>query len=211
MDYLQSGAAIRDRWWQFGLCWSIKSSRQTHELTQGSVMQAPTDNLYKFMAIAGLICFLFFYFDYSKRYVLLNESINSARMDTAVITAKIEAYRGKQSYIQKRIVEAERDNLSLEVYTSIRKSWEDNLPGFDELVLLQAKNVQSVEIIKKSRAELDWLFRIYLGLGVISLLLCLYGMCLWYFRTQRFLDLKEKNVVPPLTKPRFRDTLPRRK
>ncbi|AUO23203.1 hypothetical protein [Pseudomonas sp. NC02] len=174
-------------------------------------MQAPTDNLYKFMAIAGLICFLFFYFDYSKRYVLLNESINSARMDTAVISAKIEAYRGKQSYVQQRIKEAERDNLSLEVYTSIRKSWEDNLPGLDELVLLQAKNVQSVEIIKESRAELDWLFRIYLGLGMTSLLLCLYGMYLWYFRTQRFLDLKEKNVVPPRTKSKFRETLPNRK
>ena len=27
MDYLQSGAALRDRWWQFGLGWGITNSR----------------------------------------------------------------------------------------------------------------------------------------------------------------------------------------
>lgn len=174
-------------------------------------MQAPTDNLYKFMAIAGLICSLFFYFDYNKRYDALNDGVNLIRMDVAVVKAKIEAYRGRQSYIQQRIAEAEKNNFNLEAYNGIRKAWEDNLPGFDELILLQAKSTQNIEIIKESEAELRKLFQIYCWLGLASILLFLYGMWLWYFRTQKYIDLKEKVVVAPLTKPRFRDTLPRRK
>lgn len=174
-------------------------------------MQAPTDNLYKFMAIAGLICSLFFYFDYNKRYDLLNGAINLQRMENVVISSKIEAYRDKQSRVTQRAKEVREYNPTLEMLEVVRKEFEANQPDLNELSLLQAKSELNIKFIKESKDQLDELFRGYIFLGVASLMLCLFGMSLWYFRTQKYLDLKEKVIAKPETKPRFREALPRRK
>ncbi|WP_249675463.1 hypothetical protein [Pseudomonas abieticivorans] len=157
-------------------------------------MQAPTDNLYKFMAIAGLVCSLFFYFDYHKRYDALIETINLRKMEAVIISAKVEAIQGKQDLLKERMAEAEKNKEKLEAWLELRKSWENSQPLIDEVSLLQAQNVQNVEFVKESIAELDYLLCLYKWLGIPSLLLSVIGMILWYVMTQRFLDIKERKV-----------------
>lgn len=159
-------------------------------------MQAPTDNLYKFMAIAGLICSIFFYFDYNKRYDSFMETINIRRMEATEIAAKLEIIKKKQDRLDEKTAKAQKNDSDIETWKEIRNGWEANQPLFDEIDMLQAKSGQNIEFIKESRDELSSLLKLYRKLGFASMFLCVVGMFMWYTKTQKFLDIKERTITP---------------
>lgn len=173
-------------------------------------MQAPTDNLYKFLAISGLVCSLFFYFDYTKRKDELLALQNTQRMATAVLKVKMDAAKEKQKSLKEDLdVMLGRDH-TLEEALEIRTQWERDQPELKELFLLYAKWDASNNMLDESRERLEDIWDSYKKLGVSSFVLFVFGLCLWYFKTQRYLDLKE---IPAdkLVQTKLKHRLPRRK
>lgn len=173
-------------------------------------MQAPTDNLYKFLAISGLVCSLFFYFDYAKRKDELLVQQNAQRMATAVLQVKIDAAKEKQKNLSRNMVSVlGRDHTSEEAL-ELKAQWERDQPELNELFLLHGKWNASNDLLHESKERLEDIWVAYTKLGTSSFVLFVVGLCLWYFKTQRYLDMKE---VPGdrSVQARVKHKLPRRK
>lgn len=127
--------------------------------------QVPTDNLYKFMAIFGLILILFF-----------GASIFAAS-------------RGLEPALEKYAVVSRDINNTLEELNAIQRQSSALTPAE---VALVTQNINSVLInISEGQAYVNS-FQILLVAGKLSLIIGILlsgtGFCLWYLRTQRYQD-----------------------
>ncbi|ROO13837.1 hypothetical protein BK673_01820 [Pseudomonas fluorescens] len=170
-------------------------------------MQAPTDNLYKFLAITGMLCFVFFFFDLNKRADELESKIDAATMQQAEFKATLENLTDSADQITKEINELMAGKPTLEELEEAQKELlvfrEKIKVKFADLKVVNARLNVSIDLLKDYYEKLKDLSRFYGYLQFCSLIVSIIGALLWYFRTQRYLDLKDKqsaNSLGPVAK-----------
>lgn len=159
-------------------------------------MQAPTDNLYKFLAIAGMLCFVFFFFDLNKRADELESKIDSLTMQQAEFLATLEGLSESTDRMTKNVNDLMASKPSFDELQSahnrlitFREQLQEKLT---QLKVVNAKLNVSIDLLRGYFEKLKRLSHFYGSLQLASLGVVLIGGLLWYFRTQRYLDLKEK-------------------
>ncbi|WP_435036889.1 hypothetical protein [Pseudomonas neuropathica] len=164
-------------------------------------MQAPTDNLYKFLAIAGMLCFVFFFFDLNKRSDELELKIDNLTMQQAEFLATLENLSESADQITKEINELMAGKPTLEELESAQGrlvSFREKIEvKFADLKVVNAKINVGIDLLKDYFEKLKKLSRFYGYLQLFSLTVSLVGSFLWYYRTQRYLDLKDKQSANP--------------
>lgn len=157
------------------------------------MLQAPTDNLYKFLAIFGLIMFGFSIYVPLQR--LEAYGISNTNLETAYeplfekLSIIDDASRTK---LQCAINQTERGTTNkanshgacIELMNAMEKSEKAR----EDLISLRSK----INQLEHERSFFYKQYYFYLCLGVVAgcigLILCVAGFWLWYIRLQRFLD-----------------------
>lgn len=157
-------------------------------------MQAPTDNIYKFLAISGLICFLFFYFDYEQR----KDALQVRKDDWMLKAAEMKAVMAASSKVLAAM-EKRQEALSSEKRTAaqIDADYLDIIrfqEKFLEKTLAIDTSEQTRALISRTDSELTLLKNKYDLYKVISIILFGVGLILWFWRTQRHIDRKEREA-----------------
>lgn len=159
-------------------------------------MQAPTDNLYKFLAIAGMLCFIYFFFDFNKRSDELEGKIDSLSMQQAEFLATVDALTewatASSSNIKSDFMENPTKEAGEQALKKLNKSRDEIALKFRELKVVNAKLNKSIDIAKETFDKLKDMSRQYRFYQSVSLIIAIIGVYFWYFKTQRYLDLKEK-------------------
>jgi hypothetical protein len=173
-------------------------------------MQAPTDNLYKFLSISGLICLLFFIFDANNRSEALGEKINGWRMEQAILEVQVGTLKSDVEGFDASLESAAKNGIDKELLKEFRSGWDINNQKLGEIKITRAKIKLNSELAQEGLGRLHRIWWQYGFLGSASFVLFVLGMCLWYFKTQRYIDLKEA-IIPSATIPnKIKDKLPRR-
>ena len=161
----------------------------------------PTDNLYKFLAIAGLIIIgVSVYHTETLLRTLETDSLNIAT-DLAVGKAEMEFWQSREKKLEnitKNSIAQQQsrhkpDPEKLELTYSIQelKSIEDETERLKrDLRITDAKIEGKLQKSKKLTAQLEKTFffaKVLIGIGFILTIL---GFGLWYYNVQRLLDLK---------------------
>jgi hypothetical protein len=155
-------------------------------------MQAPTDNLYKFVAISGLISFLYFQYDFDKRKENLLRQIDDYNMQAAVLLATIENHTATFDAMVARSKLVVSDPPKLEELLAAYDKNDALTEKFNEKRVDLAKLTEADKVIARSRAQLISLGERYPLFSGISFGLFGLGLCLWYQRTQKHLDRKDR-------------------
>ncbi|WP_426108540.1 hypothetical protein [Pseudomonas sp. TWR1-1-4] len=162
-------------------------------------MQAPTDNLYKFLSIVGMICFVFFFFDLNKRSDDLELKIDSLTIQQVEFLATLDAIKTDSNRLSKVIANLNSGTTTLKdlmvAMPSLEATRDKIQSRFDEAKLVNAKLNANLELVKSYFEKLKNLAYLYGWLQCVSLIVAFVGMLLWYYRTQRYLDLKDKQSV----------------
>ncbi|MBK5517046.1 hypothetical protein [Pseudomonas sp. TH10] len=162
-------------------------------------MQAPTDNLYKFLAIAGMLCFIYFFFDFNKRSDDLEGRLDVLTMQQAEFLATVDALTEWADQSTKNITAdlmAKPTAQELkEAHDKLVKARDEVQEKFRELKVVNAKLNKSIDIASETMKKLNNMAVLYNIYKISSLLVAIFGVYLWYFRTQKYLDLKEKQPV----------------
>ena len=162
-------------------------------------MQPPTDNLYKFMAISGLMCFVFFFFDFNKRLDDLNSTVEMLEMQQVEFHARKDALSDSVEYFTKKISILKEQILSQEDAISTVKAidaFQDDLQGKNEaLTVVNAKLNKAIDQAAKKLEDIKALSVLYSFLEFISLAVAALGVVLWYFMTQKHQDKKDRGSV----------------
>ena len=162
-------------------------------------MQPPTDNLYKFMAISGLICFVFFFFDFNKRLDELNSSVEVLEMQQVEFQARRDAISNSVEYFSKKISNLKGEELSQEDAVSTLKAidaFQDDMQSkYESLVIVNAKLNKAIDQAAKKLEDIKALSKFYDFLKFVSLLVAAFGVVLWYFKTQKHQDKKDRGGV----------------
>ncbi|WP_342622668.1 hypothetical protein [Pseudomonas alkylphenolica] len=161
-------------------------------------MQAPTDNLYKFLAIAGMLCFIYFFFDFNKRSDELEGKLDALSMQQAEFLATVDALTEWATVSSSNIKSDFMDNPTIEegeqALKKLTKSRDEIALKFRELTVVNAKLNKSIDIAKDTFDRLKDMSIQYRFYQSVSLFIATIGVWFWYFRTQKYLDLKEKQV-----------------
>ncbi|NWE12783.1 hypothetical protein [Pseudomonas yamanorum] len=159
-------------------------------------MQAPTDNLYKFFAIAGMLCFVFFFFDLNRRSDELESNIDKLTVQQAEFLATLEGLEETADRTQKEIkgLIARKPSVKelVDAQAKLGVFKESIQSKFFELKIVNAKLNANIDLVKGYYDKLKRLMEFYKLLQNISLVISFVGVFLWYFKTQRYLDLKDK-------------------
>lgn len=155
-------------------------------------MQAPTDNLYKFLAISGLICILFFYFDYNQRKEQVQNKKDEWMVSALELNSAMEA-----SSRELKALEMRYDKFGTQAKTADEQKAEFDRAAafqqeFNKLGIKVEPATYKLQIVRRLEGELATLRSRYIIYSVISLITFLFGIILWYYRTQRHLDAKER-------------------
>lgn len=157
-------------------------------------MQAPTDNLYKFLAISGLICFLFFYFDYAQRH----DALQIRKDDWMLKAAEMKAVMAASSEVlatmekrQKALSSKNRTEAQIDADFAEGARFQEK---FLEKTLAVDTSEQTRELIVRTENELSLLKNKYDLYKAFSIILFTIGLVLWYWKTQRHIDRKERLV-----------------
>jgi hypothetical protein len=179
------------------------------------ISKLPTDNLYKFIAIGGLIFVLIGVgFSYSYKYKfdkLQIEHLNKIQqesIDFGPLIAKQSTLERKQRFLSE--IALKKFNVKsiafpdsclkpdvLEKLKPLKYEYEDLVV---ELAEVEMKIDSNKENLNKKRKEISleqdklldssvW----YYLIALIGILIFIGGVILWYFKTQRILDKKLKN------------------
>ncbi len=159
-------------------------------------MQAPTDNLYKFLAIAGMLCFIYFFFDFNKRSDELEGKLDSLSMQQAEFLATVDSLTewatASSSNIKSDFMENPTKEAGEQALKKLKKSRDEIALKFRELKVVNAKLNKSIDIAKSTFDKLKDMSRQYRFYQLVSLIIAIIGVYFWYCRTQKYLDLKEK-------------------
>ena len=162
-------------------------------------MQAPTDNLYKFLAIAGMLCFIYFFFDFNKRSDDLEGRLDVLTMQQAEFLATVDALTEWADQSTKNIttdlIAQPTDQELKEAHAKLVKARDEVQEKFRELKVVNAKLNKSIDVASETMKKLNNMAVLYNIYKVASLMVAIFGVYLWYFRTQKYLDLKEKQPV----------------
>lgn len=157
-------------------------------------MQAPTDNLYKFIAISALICFLYFNFDLNKRSEELQSKAEQHAMEVAELQFRVDTYMKKQNKLSESLkLINPQDALSGEEKKTIEE-WHAHSAKLDDIQLANIKLNKSVEFLNKTAESLDKLSDRYYINSIASIFFFWVGMYLWYHKTQKYIDQKEAAI-----------------
>ncbi|UPK86860.1 hypothetical protein [Pseudomonas sp. A2] len=172
-------------------------------------MQAPTDSLYKFIAISGLIGFIFIYFDSHRRYDELYAKVEDDQIKIAELSATVKSYTNQKEYLERTLKSLDesqatrRERLLKEYDAHMSK-----VQGFEVALGVITATVKARSERSKRLDELLTRYKLFSGL---FLGLFVFGVQMWYLRLQRFIDAKEK-VIPTseAKESRLKDRLPKR-
>lgn len=136
-----------------------------------SMPKAPTDSLYKFLAIFGITILLsaFVYFDHVE-----NETRNKV-IEFAEYSAKINHEAANDSIIFAKADEDEKKRIK-----NKHAFYKDNSGTLGASMLVQSKKFDLSKKIK------------YVG-GILGLMMSFFGFLFWYIRCQRPLDRALEN------------------
>jgi len=138
--------------------------------------QLPTDNLYKFIALSGLLISGFVYF--YKEYVL-----DEIKTDLFLIETQVGQLEIENSYLELELKDSKKSELLLKKI-AIKK--------FRITQLLK-----EVEYKNNKASNNLWIWTILLGLGGLMTII---GFRLWYVRVQKPLDQKLQKELSNLSK-----------
>lgn len=162
-------------------------------------MQAPTDNLYKFLSIIGMLCFVFFFFDLNKRSDDLESRIDTLTIQQAEFLAALEVVKVDSERLSKVIADLNSGTPTIKELVDafpLLLSTRDKIQSrLDESKVVSAKLNANVGLVRGYFEKLKRLTNIYAWLQCISLLVSFIGAFLWYYKTQRYLDLKDAQSV----------------
>lgn len=163
------------------------------------MIQPPTDNLYKFLAIFGLVVFGFSWYVPLQKLEDYNREV--AKWNTAwgpVLTRSRELDYNAREALECAIEKAEsstKRGLSKDcIEIELKRAQSDMATRDHERVIAE---------LRGGREMLDYLgkqFTIYRNLGIafglVGLMLCVIGFWLWYVRLQKPLDIANQNFSP---------------
>lgn len=158
-------------------------------------MQAPTDNLYKFLAISGLVAFLYFQYELQRRTDDISLRIYAAQEQSAVLKAEAENTESVIARISARIEylrEIKDVEKTLEYMDAIARYQDEFLKRNVDLAraevaiaIIQDLNRRMSDYYEKAR------YMSSAASGLFGL-----GLWLWYRKTQRYLNEKEIPTKP---------------
>jgi len=139
----------------------------------------PTDNLYKFLAIAGVMLFGFsFAFpmvqidELDLKYAVWRSDLDLMGLEIQIADESIKMAEGRKNLSSKEVLELKRNN-------------QDN-----RRKLLQIKNkLRELDVIHQRIIFYRWFF---VGGIILGAVMAFAGFGLWYYRIQRPLDIQLK-------------------
>jgi hypothetical protein len=163
------------------------------------MLNLPTDNLYKFLAISGLIITLFsFYYPFQKLHELQFLMIEIPS-EAELLEFQNQYLRGRVNYLEERHKKEEDLSKKQAIYDDSYKS---------EIEL--KKILVNIESNKKKLSVLLIEHQIYKGVSIIGVifgvLLMVFGFRWWYQKIQKpldyqsaqtFIQAKEKDLIIP--------------
>jgi hypothetical protein len=150
------------------------------------ISKFPTDNLYKFLAIFGLVIFIISYFYPIYLVNDLKVLATDLKMDEKYLYEKLN----KELYQSKHLLES-KDTLKNKQL--ILELFNENIITIDSLeneANQYEKRVENYNI--KSKQVERWLDNALAG-KLIGLMLMIIGFSLWYFKLQKYQDIIIKN------------------
>ncbi|GEM_PF-6567036 len=141
----------------------------------------PTDNLYKFLAIAGVAFLIFIYHHTNELQNSLDLKMVEARSNIENTEKFSEILMNSLEFLSKNPPSGKsiKANLLFDEAVTKRKL------QIHEQLIVTKNNVGQAEYISNKIDELQWEFTIGF---VFSLVLILSGFSLWYFKVQRYED-----------------------
>lgn len=154
----------------------------------------PTDNLYKFIAISGLVCYLFFFFDISKKIDLLEEYVSEREVQSAELNAETNNLGGATNRMTSLLKQYEKVKPNRAAKAEIKEQQRQLLERFERLAVVRAKHDAQLSVARgKLESIRDYIKHVELySYGAIFLFV--FGLCLWYERTQKYADIKDARV-----------------
>ena len=174
-------------------------------------MQAPTDNLYKFISISGLVCFIFFNFDMTKKTEALSSKVEVWRLENSVLTAQNKNLEKDIDRFSVTLANAKKNGVDSDYVKELDQTWESQHARLAEINITKAKLDLTADLIREGLEEVKRIYMLYRFLGSLSFGLFTLGLFLWYRKTQRYLDIKEAIIPDSRVRVAFKDRLPRRK
>lgn len=179
------------------------------------ISSLPTDNLYKFTAITGLLVFLFFIA--APEYVIFNLEIKKAEVNAnqQKLLAEVNGFKMESERLS-RSIKIEELRVK-EKFRGADQAESEKLAQLDAMLgaynVLIANNKKFVEwqgktydqevAVEHIRIMSDKInvYSIYAIIGrVFGFAMVVAGFCLWYFKTQRLLDVslaEQQRMVEP--------------
>ena len=161
------------------------------------MIQPPTDNLYKFLAIFGLVVFGFSWYVPLQRLEDYNRE-----------AAKWNAAWGPILVRARELDDNAREDLQCAIEKTQSAAKKSSSKDCGEIESKSAQSKMATRDLERVMAELrggreilDYLgkqFTIYRNLGIVfglgGLMLCVIGFWLWYVRLQKPLDIANQNA-----------------
>lgn len=182
------------------------------------ILRPPTDNLYKFLSLSGLLLFLFFVTYPTWLYVELNKQRVGLIRDLKILKYDAEEFQsaGKEAEIASKESQERAGRLAdiVEKFEKRQITYEEAMKALDDSKTASADTLQKIDVLKK--AINDWRkqdvevemkndlleineeharrVRTVALFGIlISLSMTVMGFSLWYIRVQQYEDIILKN------------------
>ncbi len=157
--------------------------------------QPPTDNLYKFLAIGGLLIIVLPLYYIINREAVLNEKIRSTLHGVKIDSIEWE-FMEKDAEKMYYSIDTTKLKDSPTYAIDMRRTVDSLESKSRTRERATVKLAADTDFIISSRKELDKLEQIGLTIMIFGLLLSGAGFTLWYFRVQKYVDraLKEEAV-----------------
>lgn len=184
-----------------------------------SLLSLPTDNLYKFMALAGIIVFIISLMPFNKYYESRLEKIQLAG-EIKTVRAEIDNYERKLNNILEvsKLAQTDIENLERQrkeikhmdkrtfskhlLFEEEMNKFSDNLfeltiKEYDNSLIIETKVIELHTRENRQRyidKTIKTLFVLSILGFIIGVLLTIIGFILWYKKCQIYLDRSVKNI-----------------
>ena len=148
-----------------------------------SLPTPPTDNLYKFMAISGLVAAILAIVFYHGFVMNTGLKVQEASAEISIVSAVIDNLKRQSALFRKRMELSNGENLAelLQEATLLE----------DELLELQIQHHRSIQKHEESKLFANLFYPLMIAVLVISvggISVSISGFQLWYSRLQRYQD-----------------------
>ncbi|MDT3230880.1 hypothetical protein [Pseudomonas sp. rhizo25] len=139
---------------------------------------------------------MFFFFDLNKRSDDLESKIDTLTVQQVEFLATLDAIKTDSQRLSKFISDLNSGTPTIKELTQampLLLAARDKIQSrFDESKLVNAKLNANLELVKGYFDKLKRLSWLYGWLQLISIAVSFAGTVLWYCRTQKYLDIKDK-------------------